>query len=914
VKKVEPDERTMNAEAKRLEESRKRNVHWKRWGPYLSERQWGTVREDYSPYGTAWEFFPHDHARSRAYRWGEDGIMGISDRHQLVCFALALWNGHDPILKERLFGLTGNEGNHGEDVKEYYFYLDSTPTHSYMKGLYKYPHLEFPYEKLVEENRRRNRSDSEYELLDTGAFDEDRYFDVFTEYAKANAEDILIRIAAANRGPAEADLWLLPTIWFRNTWSWGRDDYRPVLRAIERLSNPKEEDLPGWVVIEVEHKTYGKRWLLCEGEPELLFTENETNLRKLFGGENRTSYAKDGINDCVVHGNRSAVNPEKSGTKASALYRLRVAPGATATLRLRFTNQEPQIARLSAPRLVMAAAPETELLGPHFDSILALRRTEADEFYATRAPHNLSEDAKTVQRQAFAGLLWSKQFYHLDIRAWLDGDPAGPPPPEGRKKGRNHEWSTLYNADIISMPDKWEYPWYAAWDLGFHCIPLAQIDPDFAKEQLTLLFREWYMHPNGQLPAYEWAFGDVNPPVHAWAAWRVYKIEKRVRGTGDRAFLESAFHKLLLNFTWWVNRKDAEGRNIFQGGFLGLDNIGVFDRSAPLPTGGFLEQSDGTSWMGMYCLNMLGIALELARENSAYENVASKFFEHFVRIAQAMNDPRNGIELWDEQDGFYYDVLHLPNGDRHYLKVRSLVGLIPLLGVESFDSEVVDRLPGFKRRLHWFVEHDADVRAHIQISQTKHGRRGLLSLVNGSRLSRVLRHLLDESEFLSPYGIRSISRFHKDNPYVLHVDGVERRVDYEPAESTTGIFGGNSNWRGPVWFPINFLLIEALQKFHHFYGDTLTVELPTGSGRQASLWQAAAEVSRRLTRLFLRSADGHRPVYGGLDKFQNDANWRDLIYFHEFFHGDNGAGIGASHQTGWTGLVAKLIEQSGQGM
>ena len=904
----------MNAEERRLEESRKRKVHWKRWGPYLSERQWGTVREDYSPYGTAWEFFPHDHARSRAYRWGEDGIMGISDRHQLVCFALALWNGHDPILKERLFGLTGNEGNHGEDVKEYYFYLDSTPTHSYMKALYKYPQLEFPYGKLVEENRRRNRSDFEYELLDTGAFDENRYFDVFAEYAKASAEDILIKVTATNRGPAEADLSVLPTIWFRNTWSWGRDDYRPVLQAIQRLSIPKEYGIPGSGVIEVEHKTHGKRWLLCEGEPELLFTENETNVRKLFGGQNRTPYVKDGINDYVVHGNRDAVNPEKTGTKASALYRLRVASGASATLRLRLTNQEPQIARRSAPRLVIATAPETELFGNNFDCIFALRRTEADEFYAKRVPHNLSEDAKNVQRQAFGGLLWSKQFYHLDISTWLEGDPAGPPPPESRKKGRNHEWSHLYNADVLSMPDKWEYPWYAAWDLAFHCIPLAQIDPDFAKDQLTLLFREWYMHPNGQLPAYEWAFGDVNPPVHAWAAWRVYKIEKRVRGTADRAFLESAFHKLLLNFTWWVNRKDAEGMNIFQGGFLGLDNIGVFDRSAPLPTGGFLEQSDGTSWMGMYCLNMLAIAMELARENSAYENVASKFFEHFVRIAQAMNDPRNGIELWDDQDGFYYDVLHLPNGERHYLKVRSLVGLIPLLGVESFDSELVDRLPGFKRRLLWFLDNHPDVRAHVEMSQTKYGRRGLLSLVKGARLNRVLRHLLDESEFLSPYGIRSISRFHKENPYVLNVNGTEHRVDYEPAESSTGIFGGNSNWRGPVWFPINFLLIEALQKFHHFYGDTLTVELPTGSGRQASLWQAAAEVSRRLTRIFLRSANGHRPVYGGLDKFQNDANWRDLIYFHEFFHGDNGAGIGASHQTGWTGLVAKLIEQSGQGM
>ena len=903
----------MNAEEKRLEEARERKVHWKRWGPYLSERQWGTVREDYSPYGSAWDFFPHDHARSRTYRWGEDGIMGISDRHQLVCFALAMWNGRDPILKERLFGLTGNEGNHGEDVKEYYFYLDSTPTHSYMKALYKYPQREFPYRKLVEENRRRNRSDFEYELLDTGAFDGNRYFDVLTEYAKASSEDILIRISATNRGPAEADLSILPTIWFRNTWSWGRDDYRPCLRAIPELNIPKEYGIPGSGVIEVEHKTYGKRWLLCEGEPELLFTENETNARKLFSGENRTPYVKDGINEYVVHGNREAVNPDKTGTKASALYRLRIAPGATATLRLRLTDLESKIAHMSAPRLVIAAAPTIELFGQGFDSALAPRRAEADEFYAKRAPKGLSEDSKNVQRQAFAGLLWSKQFYHFDVRTWLDGDPAGPPPPESRKKGRNHEWGNLYNADVISMPDKWEYPWYAAWDLAFHCIPLAQIDPDFAKEQLTLLFREWYMHPNGQLPAYEWAFGDVNPPVHAWAVWRVYKIEKRVRGAADRDFLESAFHKLLLNFTWWVNRKDAEGMNIFQGGFLGLDNIGVFDRSAPLPTGGYLEQSDGTSWMGMYCLNMLAIALELARENPAYENVASKFFEHFVHIARAMNDPRGeDIELWDNQDGFYYDVLHLPNGDRHYLKVRSLVGLIPLLAVETFGQDIVDRLPGFKRRMQWFIDNHSDVRKHIEISQTEKGRHGLLSLVNRGQLERVLRYLLDESEFLSPYGVRAISKFHKDNPYVLHVNGTEHRVDYEPAESSTSLFGGNSNWRGPVWFPINFLLIEALQKFHHYYGEGLTVELPTGSGRQASLWDAAKEISRRLMRIFLRSGDGHRPVYGGLEKFQNDSHWRDLIYFHEYFHGDNGAGIGASHQTGWTGLVAKLIEQSGE--
>jgi len=905
----------MNAEEKRLEESRLRTAHWNRWGPYLSERQWGTVREDYSPNGAAWDFFPHDHARSHAYRWGEDGIMGISDRHQLVCFALALWNGRDPILKERLFGLSANEGNHAEDVKEYYSYLDSTPTHSYMKALYKYPQEEFPYRKLLEENRRRTRNDPEYELLDTGVFEENRYFDVFTEYAKTSPEDILIKITTTNRGTAEADLSVLPTIWFRNTWAWGRDEYRPVLRAIEQLGVPEEDGKRGSEVIGVDHKSYGQRWLICEGKPELLFTENETNAGKLFGGQNRAPYVKDGINDYVVQGKRESVNPDRTGTKASALYRLRVAPGGTATLRLRLTDREPQIVRRSAPRLVMAAAPDSELLGQDFDAGLAIRCAEADQFYAKRAPAGISEDARNVQRQAFAGLLWSKQFYHFDVSNWLEGDPASPPPPESRKRGRNHEWSHLYNADVISMPDKWEYPWYAAWDLAFHCIPLAQIDPDYAKEQLTLLFREWYMHPNGQIPAYEWAFGDVNPPVHAWAALRVYKIEKRIRGEADRVFLESAFHKLLLNFTWWVNRKDAEGRNIFQGGFLGLDNIGVFDRSSPLPTGGFLEQSDGTSWMGMFCLNMLAIALELARENPAYENVASKFFEHFVYISQAMNDRGpGGIELWDDEDGFYFDVLHLPNGDRHYLKVRSLVGLIPLLGVETFDQELVDRLPGFRRRLVWFVENHPNVRAHVEVIQREEGRRVLLSLVNRSRLERVLQYLLDESEFLSPYGIRGTSRFHKDHPYVLQVNGTEHRVDYEPAESTTWLFGGNSNWRGPVWFPINFLLIEALQKFHHFYGESLMVELPTGSGHRVSLWEAAAEISRRLTRVFLRSSNGRRPVYGGLEKLQSDPHWRDLIFFHEYFHGDNGAGLGASHQTGWTGLVAKLIEQSGEGM
>jgi len=905
----------MNAEEKRLEESRDRKSHWKRWGPYLSERQWGTVREDYSEHGTAWDFFPHDHARSRTYRWGEDGIMGISDRRQLICFALAMWNGKDPILKERLFGLTGNEGNHGEDVKEYYFYLDSTPTHSYMKGLYKYPQSEFPYGKLVEENRRRGKNDHECELLETGAFDENRYFDVVTEYAKAGVEDILIKITATNRGPAEAELTLLPTIWFRNTWSWGHDDYRPQTHASQTLAFTNEDGAVVSSVIELEHKAYGKRWLLCEGEPELLFTENETNVKKLFGGENRTPFVKDGINNYVVHGNRDAVNPEKSGTKASALYALRIAPGASVTLRMRLTDREPKVVRMSAPRLVLAEAPKTELLGPAFESIFSARRKEADEFYASRAPKDISDDARNVQRQAFAGLLWSKQFYHFDVRTWLDGDPAGPRPPESRKKGRNQEWSNLYNADIISMPDKWEYPWYAAWDLAFHCIPLAQVDPDFAKEQLTLLLREWYMHPNGQLPAYEWAFGDVNPPVHAWAAWRVYKIEKRVRGKADREFLESVFHKLLLNFTWWVNRKDAEGMNVFQGGFLGLDNIGVFDRSAPLPTGGHIEQSDGTAWMAMYTLNMLAIALELASENPVYEDVASKFWEHFLYIANAMSHRGDGEEsMWNEEDGFFYDVLHLPNGERTPMKVRSMVGLIPLFAVQTLEPELLERLPNFKRRLEWFVENRRDLTSNIACMRTpgNHERR-LLSIVDADKLRHALCYMLDESEFLSPHGIRALSRFHMDHPYVLNVHGMEHRVDYQPAESKTSLFGGNSNWRGPIWFPMNFLLVESLQKFHHYFGDEFKVEFPTGSGRMFTLAEVAGEISRRLNKIFLRGGDGRRPVAGNLEIFQNDPHWNDLILFHEYFHGDTGTGVGANHQTGWTGLVAKLLTQSGEG-
>jgi len=880
-------------EAERLQESRERKAHWKRWGPYLSERAWGTVREDYSPHGTAWDSFPHDHARSRAYRWSEDGLAGISDRHQMICFAIALWNGRDPILKERLFGLTGNEGNHGEDVKEYYFYLDSTPTHSYMRTLYKYPQAEFPYAWLVEENRRRGRQAPEFELIDTGVFDSDRYFDVFVEYAKATPEEILIRIQVANRGPEAAQVQVLPTIWFRNTWSWGHDERRPRLRQGEPLQKAG--------VIELNHAYYGRRRLMCEGLPELLFTENATNHRRLHGTDNESAFVKDGINDYIVHGVKEAVNPENVGTKAAAHYALTIGPGETATVRLRLTDAE-----LSPTR--------AEPFGADFDRTFSERQREADEFYATVIPQILSGDARNVMRQAFAGLLWSKQFYHYDASRWLKGDPAGPVPPAERLHGRNHEWTHLYNADVISMPDKWEYPWYAAWDLAFHCIPLALVDADFAKEQLVLMLREWYMHPNGQLPAYEWAFGDVNPPVHAWAAWRVYKVDKKRRGKGDRKFLERVFHKLLLNFTWWVNRKDAEGRNIFQGGFLGLDNIGVFDRSAPLPTGGHIEQSDGTSWMGMYSLNMLAIALELAREDPAYEDVASKFFEHFVYICRALNNMGDeGIELWNTQDGFYYDVLHLPDGHPLPLKVRSMVGLIPLFAIETLVSDVVDTLPGFKRRMQWFIENRPDLGEYVETQTTEDLLiRRFLSLVNRRRLRQVLRYMLDEAEFLSPHGIRAVSRYHHDHPYTLSVNSMEHRVDYEPAESSTGLFGGNSNWRGPIWFPVNYLIIESLQKFHYYFGDDFKVECPTGSGQMMTLWQVAGEISRRLTRIFLRGPDGQRPVYGGTKKFQEDPHWRDLILFYEYFHGDNGAGIGASHQTGWTGLVAKLIQQSGE--
>ncbi len=885
-----PASRRLTAEEERLQECGRREAHWKRWGPYVSERAWGTVREDYSADGEAWNYVPHDHARSRAYRWNEDGLAGISDRHQSIAFAIALWNERDPILKERLFGLTGPEGNHGEDVKEYYFYLDSTPTHSYMKYLYKYPHAAFPYDALVAENRRRSRAEPEFELIDTGVFDGNRYFDVFVEYAKAAVEDMCIRITVVNRGPESASLRLLPTVWFGNTWSWTPGASRPLLREVDAPD--------GQARIELSGTPYGRRLLACEGSPELLFTENETNTERLFGTPNRTPYVKDGVDRYVVHGDPSAVNPAREGTKAAAHYRLTLEPGESATVRLRLTDRDGASAGF----------------GEGFERTFADRQREADEFYDTVIPPSLSDDARLVARQAFAGLLWSKQLYRYIVKDWLDGDPGQPSPPRERLHGRNHEWGHLYNADVLSMPDKWEYPWYAAWDLAFHCVPLALVDPEFAKEQLVLLLREWYMHPSGQLPAYEWAFGDVNPPVHAWAAWRVYKIEKKRSGAGDRAFLERVFHKLLLNFNWWVNRKDAEGMNIFQGGFLGLDNIGVFDRSKPLPTGGYLGQSDGTSWMAMYSLNLLAIAMELASENPAYEDVASKFWEHFLHIAHAMTH-RGGhddIELWDEEDGFFYDVLHLPDGSHFPLKVRSMVGLIPLFAVETLEPDLLDRLAGFKRRLDWFVENRPDLTENVaSMNEPGRGSRRLLSIVNGDQLRRVLRVMLDENEFLSPYGIRALSRVHLEHPYVLQAGGAEHRVQYEPAESSTAAFGGNSNWRGPIWFPVNYLLIESLQKFHHYFGDQFTVECPTGSGRMLTLWEVAAELSRRLTRIFLRGPDGRRPALGRTQVFQFDPGWRDLVPFHEYFDGDTGAGVGASHQTGWTALVAKLLQQSG---
>ncbi|MGH2614832.1 MAG: MGH1-like glycoside hydrolase domain-containing protein [Thermomicrobiales bacterium] len=899
----EPTERFPDPERQRLAAGRANKVRWDLWGPYLAERQWGTVREDYSPTGDAWTHCSHDQSRSRTYRWGEDGLLGISDSQARLCFALALWNGNDPILKERLFGLTGPEGNHGEDVKEIYFYLDATPTHSYLKGLYKYPQREFPYADLVAQSRRRSRDEPEYEILDTGGFAEDRYFDVFVEYAKAAPSDILIRISATNRGPDPAALHLLPTLWFRNEWAWGSFGDRPcpLLRAIPPSPGSTGEGGRGvrdFRLIHATHDRLGDYWLACAGEPALLITENETNAERLWNTPNRSPYVKDGINDAVVHGRAEAVNPDGEGTKAAAHYIMTLAPGGTETILLRLsaaTDGQPPVEPFA-----------------NAEEIFAARGAEADAFYAPLAT-GLDAEGQLIQRQAYAGLIWSKQFYYFDVGQWLDGDPAGPRPPASRKHGRNAGWRHLNNADVLSMPDTWEYPWYAAWDLAFHCVPLARIDPGFAKRQLVLLLREWYMHPNGQIPAYEWTFDDVNPPVIAWAAWRVYQIDAAVTGKKDRAFLERVFHKLMMNFTWWVNRKDHEGRNVFQGGFLGLDNIGVFDRSKPLPTGGYLEQADGTAWMGMFSLQLMTIALELARDNRVYEDVATKYFEHFLYIAGAMNDIRGeGIELWDEEDGFFYDVLQHPHGGMTGLKVRSLVGLIPLLAVETLEPDLLEALPGFNRRLGWFLTNRPHLASLVSRWQEPgSGERRLLALVRANRMKHLLRRMLDEREFLSPYGIRSLSRRHADEPFVFPIEGEVHTVHYEPAESQTALFGGNSNWRGPIWFPLNYLLIEALREFHRYYGDGFLIEHPTGSGNHLPLDRIADELASRLVSIFRRGPDGRRPFCQENELQQSHPHWRDYLLFHEYFHGDTGAGLGASHQTGWTALVATLLEASG---
>jgi hypothetical protein len=874
---------TAAAEEQRLRDCASGEGAWHRFGPYLSERQWGTVREDYSDGGSCWDYLPHDHARSRAYRWGEDGLLGISDDQGLLCFALALWNGRDPILKERLFGLTGPEGNHGEDVKEAYFYLDSTPTHSYMRALYKYPQREFPYARLVEENRRRGRGDTELELADTGVFADDRYFDVVAEYAKTAPDDLLIRVSVTNRGPEPATLHVLPTLWYRNTWSWGRsgDGYWPEPCV--------EQSAPG--VVDAAHAALGGHRLVAEGAPELLFTDNETNVARLFGAPNPTPYVKDAFDAVVVHGREEAANPEQRGTKVAARYRLDLAPGETRSLRLRLHAVAPADDR---PATIEPSS---------FDAVVRARAAECDAFYAARIPRALSADERAVARQAYAALLWSKQLFHYDVQHWLEGDPGQPAPPRARWHGRNHEWRHLNNCDVISMPDKWEYPWYAAWDLAFHMVPFARVDPSFAKEQLVLFTREWFMHPNGQLPAYEFAFGDVNPPVHAWGAWRVYKMSG-ARGARDRVFLSRMFHKLLLNFTWWVNRKDAEGKNVFGGGFLGLDNIGVFDRSQPLPTGGSLQQADGTAWMAFYCGTMLSMALELAKDDAAGEDMATKFFEHFVAIADAMNT-LGGSGLWCEDDGFYYDQLQNADGVSP-LRIRSLVGLIPLLACEILEDDVLRRMPGFSERMAWFVRNRPELASRI-VRADAAGEHWLLSIVSRERLERILRVMLDESEFLSPHGIRSVSRRHAAEPFVYRAGGAEYRVDYTPGESVNGMFGGNSNWRGPIWFPVNYLLVEALQRYGHFYGDELRVECPTGSGIWMTLDEVAVELSRRLSSLFLPDARGVRPAQPDAGALATDPQGRAVVRLHEYFHGDSGRGLGASFQ-GWTSLVARCLE------
>jgi hypothetical protein len=880
------------AEQIRLQEAHENTKPWYRWGPYLSERQWGTVREDYSADGDAWDYFPHDHARSRVYRWGEDGLLGICDDRGILCFALALWNEADPILKERLFGLTNAEGNHGEDVKEYYFFLDNTPTHAYMKGLYKYPQRAFPYNDLVETNHKHSREEPEYELIDTGIFSEKRYFDVTMEYAKVDPLDFMIRISVTNHGPETAPLHLLPTLWFRNTWDWGYNDRKPVLAAIYGGQAGSEQDT---LEIHAQHFDLGDYWLTCQGKPELLFTENESNAERLWGVGNRTAFVKDGIHETVVKGALGKVNPQYAGTKVAAHYIWHIGAGETQTVLLRLSPNQQQAPFASAEEL--------------FD----VRIKEADAFYAGLSDDQ-SDDSKAVQRQAFAGLLWSKQFYVYDVEKWLRGDPAEPAPPPQRQ--RNTGWRHLNADDIILMPDTWEYPWFAAWDLAFHCITMGLIDMDFAKEQILLLLHEWYMHPNGQLPAYEWAFSDVNPPVHAWSAWHLYKRDKVTTGKGDIDFLESVFHRLLLNFTWWVNRKDAEDNNIFEGGFLGLDNIGAFDRNMPLPDSMVLEQTDGTAWMGLYCLTMLRMAMELATVNHVYVDMATKFFEHFMYIADAINGTVTGdTGLWNEEDQFFYDRISVPdNGGKMPLKLRTLVGFIPLLAVEPFQREMLDALPELNERLQWFMKNRPYLPHLIATWEDVKADEGqefrMLALVRGSRLRSILKWMLDPQEFLSDYGIRSLSKHYAAQPFELHTQYGDFTVKYDPAESSTGAFGGNSNWRGPVWFPVNYMLVEALEKYHQFYGDELQVEDPTGSGKQLNLEQVAIELSRRLTGIFLRDSQGQRAVFGANQTFQSDPYWRDCIPFYEYYHGDNGRGVGASHQTGWSALVVNLLERT----
>jgi hypothetical protein len=871
----------MTKEKQRLIEDRDGKKNWRRFGPYLTERQWGTVREDYSPHGNAWEYVSHDAARSKAYRWGEEGIGGISDDQQYMCFALGFWNTKDPIIKERMFGLTGNEGNHAEDCKENYYYLDSTPTHSYMKMLYKYPQNEFPYSQLVNENRRRGKHDPEFELVDTGIFNDNRYFDIIIEYAKADDEDLLIRVSVDNLGPDAAQIHVLPQVWFRNTWSIGTGEEKPELY--------KDDD----GVITINHKHVGKYYLFADGKPEILFCENETNTQRLFNFP-KAGTSKDGINEYLINKNKEAVNHLPLGTKAAFNYLLNVPSGKSKTVQLRLTKN-------------FIAEPFKG-----FKALFTERLSEADEFYGDLQRGIKDADRKEIQRQAFAGMLWSKQFFYYDVSKWLNGDPGQPPPPEQRKNGRNKDWIHLTNADIISMPDKWEYPWYAAWDLAFHTIPIALVDPEFAKKQLLLLTKEWYMHPNGQLPAYEWAFGDVNPPVHGWATWRVYKIDQKLQGKGDRKFLEEVFHKLLLNFTWWVNKKDYNGNNIFQGGFLGMDNIGVFDRSAHLPTGGYIEQSDGTSWMAMFTLNMMRMSLELAKENPTYQSLATKFFEHFLYIAGAIAN--EVIDLWDPEDEFFYDVLHTPDNRRTPMKIRSMVGLIPLFAVEVLDEELFQSMPEFTQRLQWFLQNRPDL-ANLISRWGEKGKdeRHLLSLLRGHRMKKLLKRMLDENEFLSPYGIRALSKVYDKDPFRFYANGSEFSVRYTPGEGDTALFGGNSNWRGPIWFPVNYLLIESLQRFHHYYGDDFKLEHPTGSGNMRTLQQIADDLSERLIKIFTKDEHGHRPVFAHHPAIQTDPNFNNLIFFYEYFHGDSGRGVGATHQTGWTGLVAKLIQPRKKG-